>query len=75
MNKMSPAGPLRAGVLPLARPTFDVQYAEQKCGDAWKLLELIPVDWVGSSDLLFDAQAIGYQISEFKKEPETIFIL
>ena len=75
MNNKSPAGPLRVGVLPLARPTFDVQYAEQKCGDAWKLLELIPVDWVGSSDLLFDAQAVGFQISEFKKEPLDLLLI
>ena len=40
---MSPAEPLRVGVLSLARPTFDVPFAEQVCADAWKLMEQIPV--------------------------------
>ena len=34
---MSPAEPLRVGVLSLARPTFDVPYAEQVCADTWNL--------------------------------------
>ena len=68
MNTMNPAEPLRVGVLPLARPTFDVPYAEQVCEEAWKLMEQIPVDWVGSSDLLFDAKSVESQLSEFKKK-------
>ena len=65
---MNPAEPLRVGVLPLARPTFDVPYAEQMCADAWKVMEQIPVDWVGSSDLLFDAKSVESQLSEFENE-------
>jgi hypothetical protein len=29
---------LRVGVLSLARPTFDVPFAEHVCADAWNLL-------------------------------------
>ncbi|MEC9460598.1 MAG: fucose isomerase, partial [SAR324 cluster bacterium] len=65
---MNPAEPLRVGVLPLARPTFDVPYAEQMCADAWNLMEQIPVDWVGSSGLLFDAKSVESQLSEFNNE-------
>ena len=52
---MSKYEPLRVGVLSLARPTFDVPFAEQVCADAWNLLEKIPVNWIGSRELLFDA--------------------
>ena len=68
MNTKNPSEPLRVGVLPLARPTFDVPYAEQICKDAWKLMEQIPVDWIGSSDLLFDTKSVESQLSKFKKE-------
>ena len=75
MNIMNPAGPLRVGVLALARPTFDVPYAEQVCEEAWKLMEQIPVDWVGSSELLFDAKSVESQLSEFKKEPLDLLLI
>ena len=64
---MHPAEPLRVGVLPLARPTFDVPYAEQVCEEAWKLMEQIPVDWVGSSDLLFDAKQLNLSFQNLRK--------
>jgi len=75
MKTMNPAEPLRVGVLPLARPTFDVPYAEQVCEEAWKLMEQIPVDWVGSSDLLFDAKSVESQLSEFKKKPLDLLLV
>ena len=50
--------PLKISVLPLARPTFDVPFAEETCGDAWSLLEQIPAEWSGSKELLFDAGAV-----------------
>ena len=31
--------PLKISVLPLARPTFDVPFAEETCRNAWNLLE------------------------------------
>ena len=40
---MSNSEPLQVGVLPLARPTFDVPYAEHGLVDAWNLLEKIPL--------------------------------
>ena len=55
---MNPAEPLRVGVLPLARPTFDVPYAEQTCEDAWELMEQTSAEWEGSRDLLFEAQVV-----------------
>ena len=72
---INPAEPLRVGVLPLARPTFDVPYAEQICGKAWELMEQIPVEWVGSSELLFDPQAVESQLSEFEKKPLDLILV
>ena len=68
---MNPAEPLRVGVLSLARPTFDVPFAEQVCADAWKLMEQVPVDWVGSDALLFDAESVESQLTKLKKKPNT----
>ena len=51
---MSNSETLRVGVLSLARPTFDVPFADQVSADAWNLLEKIPVNWIGSRELLFD---------------------
>ncbi|MCH2287899.1 MAG: L-fucose/L-arabinose isomerase family protein [SAR324 cluster bacterium] len=72
---MSPAEPLRVGVLSLARPTFDVPFAEQVCADAWKLMEQIPVDWVGSGELLFDAESVESQLTKLKKKPIDLLLI
>ena len=64
---MSPYKPLRVGVLSLARPTFDVPYAESVCANAWKLMEQIKVEWVGSGELLFDAESVETQLVKLKK--------
>ncbi len=67
--------PLRVGVLSLARPTFDVPFAEQVCEDAWNLLEKIPVSWIGSRKLLFDAESVEFQISKLKKKPFDLLLI
>jgi L-fucose isomerase-like protein len=54
---------LKIGVVALARPTFDVPYAEEVVAGAWKTLNSFDVDLVGSSDLLFDAPAVESAIS------------
>ena len=72
---MNPAEPLRVGVLSLARPTFDVPFAEEVCADAWKLMEQIPVDWVGSDVLLFDAESVESQLTKLKKKPIDLLLI
>jgi L-fucose isomerase-like protein len=49
---MSPA---RIGVVPLARPTFDVEFAEEVLGRALATLEQVDAELVGPRGLLFDA--------------------
>jgi len=66
---------LRVGVLSLARPTFDVPFAEQVCADAWNLMEQIPVDWVGTGELLFDAESVKSQLAKLKKKPIDMLLI
>ena len=72
---MSPFKPLRVGVLSLARPTFDVPFAESVCANAWKLMETIKVEWVGSSKLLFDAESVEAQLAKLKKNPIDLLLI
>ena len=72
---MSNSEPLCVGVLSLARPTFDVPFAKQVCADAWNLLEKIPVNWIGSRELLFDAESVESQIAKLKKESIDLLLI
>ena len=72
---MSNSETLRVGVLSLARPTFDVPFADQVSADAWNLLEKIPVNWIGSRELLFDAESVESQIAKLKKESIDLLLI
>src|SRR5688572_14752367 len=45
----------RIGVLPLARPTFDVPFAEENAQNAFAALDASGHTILGTRDLLFDA--------------------
>jgi len=72
MNKVEK---LCVGVLPLARPTFDVPFAKKVCSEAWELMSNISVDWVGSDELLFDADTVEKQLSNLRKKPIDILLI
>ncbi len=59
---------LSVGVLALARPTFDVSFAKEICSEAWKLIEHMPVEWIGSSELLFDTNAVEKQLNNLSNK-------
>ena len=67
--------PLRVGVFALARPTFDVPFAEEVCTNSWEIMKKLEVDWVGSNELLFDAESVEKQIIKLKKEPIDILLI
>ena len=67
--------PLKISVLPLARPTFDVPFAEETCRNAWNLLEQIPAEWSGSKELLFDAGAVEGRLEEMVKNPPDLLLV
>ena len=56
MMAMAPTGQ-RLGVLALARPTFDVPYAEEMAARAFARLDEAGIVTVGPRNLLFDAEA------------------
>jgi L-fucose isomerase-like protein len=58
----------RVGVLALARPTFDVPYAEQVAATAVKTLADLDGELVGTADLLFDADATEQALRQFEGE-------
>lgn len=67
--------PMRVGVVTLARPTFDVPFAEQTAEQAWTLLEQLPVELVGSRELLFDAAAIEAQLPALQAQPLDLLLV
>lgn len=59
---------LKIGVAALARPTFDVPYAEEMAACAWKTLKTFDIDLIGSSELLFDAPAVESALSAMQNQ-------
>ncbi|MGL4444743.1 MAG: L-fucose/L-arabinose isomerase family protein, partial [Alsobacter sp.] len=59
---------LRIGVLPLARPTFDVPYAQEMAASAYAALDAAGHVLVGARDLLFDAAATEAALAALAKE-------
>ena len=58
---------MRIGVLPLARPTFDVPYAEEMAAKAFATLDSAGIQTVGPRELLFDAAARGGRIGSVRQ--------
>ncbi|MGL4240826.1 MAG: L-fucose/L-arabinose isomerase family protein, partial [Beijerinckiaceae bacterium] len=56
------------GVLALARPTFDVPYAEEMAAKAFAALDQAGITTVGPRGLLFDADAARAAAAELKRE-------
>ena len=55
----------RLGVLALARPTFDVPYAEEVAGAAMQTLGGLDAELIGDASLLFDAAATERALERF----------
>lgn len=60
--------PLTIGVLPLARPTFDVPYAEEMAQRAFARLDALGHRILGARSLLFDAAATEAALQELRSE-------
>jgi len=56
----------RIGVLALARPTFDVPYAEEVAAAAMDTLDGLDAELIGNADLLFDAAATEIALEQFE---------
>jgi L-fucose isomerase-like protein len=55
----------RLGVLALARPTFDVPYAEEVAAAALATLGGLDAELIGTTDLLFDAASTELALEQF----------
>ncbi len=56
----------RVGVIALARPTFDVPYAEEVAAEAMATLSGLDVELIGNADLLFDAETTEVALGQFE---------
>jgi len=71
----------KIGLLPLARPTFDVPYAQEQFAAMLEQLSRVTIDGqapvlVGSRELLFDAQQTEAAIADLKREmPGQLLVL
>jgi L-fucose isomerase-like protein len=66
---------MRIGVLPLARPTFDVPFAEENAAKAFAALDRTGHQIVGSRGLLFDAAAAEAALAGLKGEALDVLLL
>ena len=66
---------LRIGVATLARPNFDVPYAEENAAKVWATLKATGAELVGSSDLLFDADAVKAAMAELCEQKLDLLVL
>lgn len=71
---MSSAKP-RIGVIALARPTFDVPYAEEMLAVAWKHLQTLNAEFIGEPELLFDAPAVAASIPRLREKKLDMLLL
>jgi hypothetical protein len=66
----------RIGVLPLARPTFDVAYATEIAAAAFAALDASGHRIIGARDLLFDAAATESAVEEMRRlAPDLVLLL
>ncbi len=65
----------RIGTLPLARPNFDVPFAEQIAAKAFATLAATGHELVGPRSLLFDAQAAEDALKELTAASPDLFLL
>lgn len=65
----------RIGILPLARPTFDVPFAEATAASAFATLEALDAELVGPRDLLFDPETTRAALAELAAHPLDLLVV
>ena len=65
----------RIGVLPLARPTFDVPYAEETAAAASAMLEQLDFELVGPPALLFDPQTTRAALADLQRQSVDLLLV
>ncbi len=65
----------RIGVAAIARPTFDVAYAEEVAEEAWATLQSLDAELIGAPDLLFDAAAVRTAMPGLVEKPLDLLLI
>ena len=65
----------RIGVAVLARPTFDVPYAQEMAAAAWQRLGELGHELIGSPELILDAGALDAATAALSNEPLDALVL
>jgi L-fucose isomerase-like protein len=65
----------RLGILPLARPNFDVKFAEEYAARAFASLDATGHELVGPRELLFDTDAAGKALTSLEHEELDLVLL
>ena len=65
----------RIGVAVIARPTFDVAYAEEMTAAAWAALDAQDADLIGTPELLFDADAVRAAMRALAEKPLDLLLV
>jgi L-fucose isomerase-like protein len=72
---MTAAAKPRIGFVALARPTFDVPFAEETLAAVLGTLDGLDVDLVGPRALLFDADAARAALDDLRREPLDLLLI
>jgi L-fucose isomerase-like protein len=67
--------PTRLGVAVLARPTFDVPFAQEMAAAAWERLSELGHELIGSPELIVDAPTLGAATAALSAEPLDALVL
>lgn len=67
---------LHIGILPLARSTFDVDYAQSKLDGVWNVLDSCNLEACGSRELLLDDSSFANELKNvLNKKPDIILVV
>jgi len=65
----------RIGLVVLARPQFDTDFAREMADWAWRRLRALEAEFVGTADPLFDADAVKARLPELTGRPLDLLLV
>lgn len=65
----------RIGLVVLARPQFDTAFAQETVDRAWRRLQGLEAEFIGTPDLLFDADAVKDRVTDLTRRPLDLLLV
>ncbi|MBE0531811.1 MAG: L-fucose/L-arabinose isomerase family protein [Rhodospirillales bacterium] len=65
----------RIGLVVLARPQFDTAFAQETVDRAWRQLQGLEAEFIGTPDLLFDADAVKGRVADLTRRPLDLLLV